>query len=162
MHHQKLTYPWPKDDNYQYQMRYNCQKSRRHKSCNLHLCRQSLKIGNQKASLPTRFKSDNNLSRNKHKIKNLTVSETKYINLLNHGDKMKLAGDQKLQNTVYFRFLPCPILFGGHELFSGTQSGTLTLLRLIKKRSVLIPQDTLGHPRTPQDVQICIINMLFW
>ena len=29
-------------------------------------------------------------------------------------------------------------------------------------RSVLIPQDTLGHPRTPQDVQIYIINMLFW
>ena len=24
-------------------------------------------------------------------------------------------------------------------------------------RSVLIPQDTLGHPRTPQDVKICII-----
>ena len=29
-------------------------------------------------------------------------------------------------------------------------------------RSVLIPQVTIGHPRTPQDVQIYIINMLFW
>ena len=32
----------------------------------------------------------------------------------------------------------------------------------LNERSVLIPQDALGHPRTPQDVQICIINMLFW
>ena len=64
---------------------------------------------------------------------------------------MKLAGDQKPQNTVYFRFLPCPILFGGHELFSGTQPGTLSLLRPIKKQVMTLIKQNVPKSKRPQN-----------